>query len=102
MKVKVKYISVIAKKIGYSEEIISLNENSLIGELLKIITQKYKKKLQDYISFHNGDYVFNRVVRIGVQRGGEGKVCMIDYMDGAETILNNGDVVFIYYSMAGG
>lgn len=102
MKIKVKYISVIAKKIGSSEEIINLNENSLIDELLKIITKKYKKNLKDYVTLHNGDYVFSRVVRTGIQRSGEGKVCMIEYMDGVETILNNGDVVFIYYSMAGG
>ncbi|MFH1974854.1 MAG: hypothetical protein ABIJ52_04735 [Pseudomonadota bacterium] len=94
--------SVIAKRIGNSEEIISLNENSLIDELLKIITKKYKKNLKDFISPRNGDYVFSRFVMMGVQRGGEGKVCMIDYMNGVETILNNGDVVFIYYPMAGG
>jgi molybdopterin converting factor small subunit len=102
MKIKVKYVSVIAKKIGNSEEIISLDENSPIDELLKIVTIKYKKSLKDYITFHNGDYVFSRFVRTGIQRGGEGKVCMIDYMDGVETILNKGDVVFIYYAMAGG
>lgn len=102
MKIKVKYVSVIAKKIGNSEEIINLKENSFIDELLKIITKKHKKNLKGYIALHNNDYVFIQVVRAGIQRGGEGKVCMIDYMDGVETILYNGDVVFIYCAMAGG
>lgn len=102
MKIKVKFISVIAKKIGRSEEIINLNENGFIDELLKIIIKKHKKNLKDYISLRNGDYVFSQFVRICVQRGGEGKVCMIDYMDGVETILNNGDFVFIYHTIAGG
>lgn len=102
MQIKVKFLSVFANKIGTTEEIIELFEDYKISKLIKIITKKYKDGLSDYISVCGDDYAFNQLIKIGIQIGGEGRVQMIDYMDGPDTILNNGDIVFIYYALSGG
>jgi len=94
MVVRVRSFFDLKRAMGSGEVLLRLKEGASVKDLIQVLVERYGEKLKDFL-FKEGEKV-NTSISIYVN----GR--LIDFLDGLETKLSDGDVVSLMPPAGGG
>ncbi len=93
MRVKALYYATFRQITGRKEEEVELKNNARVSDLLSFLFKKYGREFRESIMDDGG-------LRMGVKILLNGRD--VDFIDGFDTELRDGDVVHFFPAIAGG